>query len=206
MYDIPQIFLLGLAIGFTGALAPGPTLVATINASLKGDWTAGLRITFGHMIAETAIFLLIVLGFATIALPYTSVIAVVGGAALVVFGIMTVSGSRTAVLRAAPEEQASGPVVAGLMTSVANPYFWIWWLTIGSVMVLQGLEGGIILAGAFMIGHWSADASWYLVVSTGFSKGKTIFPDSVYRKAILCCGAFLILFGVYYLLTPVLHG
>jgi threonine/homoserine/homoserine lactone efflux protein len=66
MYDIAQIFLLGLAIGFTGALAPGPTLVATINASLVGDWTAGLRITFGHMIAETAIFILIVLGFAAV--------------------------------------------------------------------------------------------------------------------------------------------
>ena len=75
MYDIIQTFLLGLVIGLTGALAPGPTLVATINASVAGDWKIGPKVTAGHMIAEGVIFLLIVLGLATLALPYTSAIA-----------------------------------------------------------------------------------------------------------------------------------
>jgi hypothetical protein len=56
-----------------------------------------------------------------------------------------------------------------------------------------------------MIGHWSADTSRYLVVSTGFSRGKTLFSDAIYRKAILACGAFLVLFGIYYLLAPFIH-
>jgi len=60
------------------ALAPGPTLVATINASLTGNWATGLKITLGHVIIETAIFFLIILGLASIASPYTTAIAVVG--------------------------------------------------------------------------------------------------------------------------------
>ncbi len=66
MYDVLQTFLLGLVIGLTGALAPGPTLVATINASIAGDWKIGPKVTLGHMIAESIIFLLIVLGLATL--------------------------------------------------------------------------------------------------------------------------------------------
>ncbi|MDP3563767.1 MAG: LysE family transporter, partial [Methanoregula sp.] len=152
MYDIIQTFLLGLVIGLTGALAPGPTLVATINGSIAGDWKIGPKVTLGHMIAESVIFLLIVLGLATLALPYTTTIALIGGIALIVFGALTILGSRGATLNGPVTGTVSNPYLAGLVTSAANPYFWIWWLTIGSAMVIAGLAGGIFLAAVFMVG------------------------------------------------------
>ena len=66
-------------------------------------------------------------------------------------------------------------------------------------MVIAGLEGGLALAGAFMVGHWTADIAWYTFVSTGVSKGKTLFSDTVYQKIMGLCGIFLIIFGAYYL-------
>jgi len=198
MYDILQTFLLGLVIGLTGALAPGPTLVATINASVSGDWTTGPKVTAGHMIAECAIFLLIVLGLATIALPYTTAIAGIGGAALIAFGALTIAGSRGATLNSPVRGTVSNPYIAGLVTSVANPYFWIWWLTIGSAMVIAGLAGGLVLAAVFMVGHWCADLGWYTLVSGGVSRGRTILSDTSYRRIMAACGAFLFVFGAYY--------
>ncbi len=199
MYDVLQTFLLGLVIGLTGALAPGPTLVATINASIAGDWKIGPKVTVGHMIAESVIFLLIVLGLATLALPYTTIIALTGGTALIVFGVLTITGSRRASLNGPVTGTVSNPYLAGLVTSAANPYFWIWWLTIGSAMVIAGLTGGIVLAAVFMVGHWCADLGWFTLVSTGVSQGKTILSDSSYRRIMGVCGIFLILFGAYYL-------
>ena len=199
LYEIASTLVLGFLIGLTGALAPGPTLVATINASLAGNWTAGLKVTLGHIVIETAIFFLIVLGLASIASPYTTVIAVIGGIALVIFGIMTISGSRSASLSTAPEKIAVSPYMAGLLTSAANPYFWIWWLSVGSALLISSLEGGLILAVIFMIGHWGADASWYVFVSTGVAKGRTILSDTTYHRIMAACGVFLVLFGIYYL-------
>jgi threonine/homoserine/homoserine lactone efflux protein len=85
------------------------------------------------------------------------------------------------------------------MTSAANPYFWIWWLSIGSAMVIAGLEGGLILVLAFMFGHWTADTAWYTAVSTSVSKGRTILSETAYKKTIVICGIFLIIFGIYYI-------
>jgi threonine/homoserine/homoserine lactone efflux protein len=190
---------LGFLIGLTGALAPGPTLVATINASLAGNWTAGLKISLGHIIAETFVFFLIVVGLAGIATPYTAAVAVFGGIALVVFGIMTIAGSRTATLQSSGTQKVTSPYMAGLLTSAANPYFWIWWLSVGSALLIKSLEGGLLLAGIFMIGHWTADTSWYTFISTGISRGKRILSDTAYHRIMAACGIFLILFGIYYL-------
>ncbi len=202
--EILSTLVLGLLIGFTGALAPGPTLVATINASLRGDWTAGLKVSLGHIVIETAIFFLIILGLATIAQPYTTAIAVIGGIALIVFGIMTISGSRSASLGTAPETAAASPYMAGLLTSAANPYFWIWWLSVGSALLINALTGGLLLALVFMIGHWGADVSWYVFVSTGVAKGRTILSDTTYHRIMAACGVFLVIFGLYYLAGPFL--
>ena len=191
--------MLGFLIGLTGALAPGPTLVATINATLAGNWTAGLKISLGHVLAETGIFFLIILGLASVASPYTTAIAVVGGIALIIFGILTIAGSRTASLSPAPAQAVTSPYMAGLLTSAANPYFWIWWLSVGSALLIKSLAGGLILAVVFMLGHWSADVGWYTFISTGISKGRTIFADTTYHRIMAACGVFLVLFGLYYL-------
>ena len=204
--ELLSTLVLGFLIGLTGALAPGPTLVATINASLAGNWTAGLKVSLGHIIIETAIFFLIILGLAAVASPYTTAIAVIGGIALIIFGIMTISGSRTASLSTAPAKAAASPYMAGLLTSAANPYFWIWWLSVGSALLINALAGGFLLAVVFMIGHWGADVSWYVFVSTGVSKGRTILSDTTYHRIMAACGIFLVIFGLWYLAGPFLPG
>ena len=136
--------------------------------------------------------------------PYTTAIAVIGGIALIIFGILTIVGSRTASLSTAPAQAAANPYMAGLVTSAANPYFWIWWLSVGSALLISSLAGGLLLAVVFMIGHWGADVSWYVFVSTGVSKGKTILSDTTYHRIMAACGVFLVIFGLYYLAGPFL--
>jgi len=204
MYDILSMLLLGFIIGLTGALAPGPTLVATINASLSGSWTAGLRISLGHIIVELAIFLLILFGLATVARPYMTAIAIVGGLALILFGVLTLLGSRTASLETRKTPSTTGPVLAGVVSSAANPYFWIWWLSVGGAMVIAALAGGILPAAVFMIGHWAADTAWFTVVSAGVAKGVSVLTDTTYHRIMAACGLFLVAFGLYYLVQAVL--
>ena len=142
MFEIFQMFILGFVIGLTGALVPGPTLVATINASITSEWTTGLKVSLGHVVVELFLVILILLGLVTIALPYTSAIAGIGGIALMAFRALTIEGSRKATMRTTSTQTLASPYVAGFVTSAANPYFWIWLLSIGSAIVIAGLQGG----------------------------------------------------------------
>ncbi len=197
--EVIEILAMAFTIGLTGALAPGPTLVATVNSSLKSGWTAGPKVALGHALVELFVFLLIVLGLAAAAQQYSRFIAVLGGLALIAFGLFTVKGSRKASLTTPASNTAQNPYLAGVLTSAANPYFWIWWLSIGSAMVIDGLRGGLVLACLFMIGHWGADFGWYTLVSASLDNGRKVLSEVNYQRILALCGCFLIVFGLYYL-------
>ncbi len=213
MYTLQEMLLVAFAIGLTGALTPGPTLVATIRASVEYGWYAGPVITAGHCLVEFIVFILILLGLITIAGQYSGFISAFGGVALVIFGIMTILGSRTMSLSGVLMEGTGGAgtrggssadrgirqvFLSGVLTSLANPFFWVWWLSIGSAMVVAGLEGGFILGAAFLVGHWVADIAWYTVVSVTIHHGRTLLSDTWYRAINTLCGAFMAIFGIWF--------
>lgn len=196
---LAMTFSVGLTVGLTGALAPGPTLVATVNTSLKDGWLAGPKVAAGHATIEIVIFLLIVQGLAVAMQEYSRLIAFAGGLALIAFGILTVKGSKSATMASPENSSPSNPYLAGIVTSAANPYFWIWWLSVGSALVISGLQMGLAVAAVFMIGHWSADFGWYLLVSGSLDRGRSLLSQENYQRVLGLCGVFLVLFGLYYL-------
>jgi threonine/homoserine/homoserine lactone efflux protein len=199
MYEILETLAVAFAIGLTGALAPGPTLVAAVNSSLKDGWTAGPKIAAGHALVEILVFLFIVAGLASVMQQHSRTISIIGGLALIIFGIMTAKDSKTATLKAPQATVTGGALLAGAVTSAANPYFWIWWLSVGCSLVLSGLESGLIMAAAFMVGHWGADFGWYTLVSSSLDRGRSILSEKSYRRILGVCGIFLVCFGVYFL-------
>ena len=159
----------------------------------------GPKVAAGHALTEVVIFLLIVEGLAAAAEEHTGIVAFVGGSALILFGLLTLKGSKSATMEISEEGATSSPYLAGALTSVANPYFWIWWLSVGSALVLAQLRESLVLAMIFMIGHWGADFGWYTLVSTSLDRGRTLLSETNYRRTLALCGTFLVLFGASYL-------
>jgi threonine/homoserine/homoserine lactone efflux protein len=101
-------------------------------------------------------------------------------------------------------EAVANPYLAGILTSVVNPYFWIWWFSVGSMFVLDGLRGGLLLASIFMVGHWGADFGWYTLVAASFARGKSVLSVGRYRMVLAICGVCLIIFGLIFISKLVL--
>ncbi len=192
-----KLLAIGFLIGLTGAVVPGPMLFATIEASLRRGWIAGPLIVLGHAAVEVLICGVILLGFSIANDIVFDIVSLVGGGALIIFGMMMLRSSRNATFDVKTGITGS-PVVAGALTSVSNPYFLVWWLTIGNSMVMDGLRIGVVAALLFIIGHWIADIVWYVSVSIISSRGGKLMSDHTYRTFLAGCGVFLLCFGAYY--------
>ena len=86
-------------------------------------------------------------------------------------------------------------MLAGIVFSVSNPIWIIWWVTVGMGFVMQSLQFGVIGLLSFYFGHILADLSWYSFVSFSVSAGRRLCPPMLYRIVFIACGVALLCLG-----------
>ncbi len=202
------IFTGAFAVALSGALIPGPMLTVTVFHSLKTGFRAGPLVTLGHAAAELTLLALIILGLGGI-LARPAVMRVVftaGGLLLIVTAafMLKASNNLSLEIKSPGDSSAGGPFLSGLITSVSNPTWTLWWVTIGITYLTKALEHGPAGIAAFFSGHILADFGWYGFISLAVSRGKSRISPGAYRKFISVCGAALGCFGAWFLLQGVL--
>ena len=200
---LAETFGLGFIIGLTGAVPPGPMLVVVIESSLKHGWQAGPLAVLGHVFVETAILFVIALGFTSIvsAQELSKPVGIIGGLVLVCFGILTIWKMKSSASLENGKKaryRNLSTISAGALSSMSNPYFWLWWLTVGTMLVVSTLSFGIIGAVLFIAGHWCADLAWYSAVSISLYHGKKVLTPGTIKIALVSCGIFMVLFGAWF--------
>ncbi len=200
--SIPALFSIGFVLGLTGAMAPGPLLTVTISESARRGGIVGPLMVLGHGILELVLLLSIVFGLGTLLHNplLFAFISFAGGLVLVWMGVETIRGLKHYSLAA---EVQSGrrlhPVLSGIIVSVSNPYWFIWWLTIGMGYVMFARTLGAVGILAFFAGHISSDLAWYSFVSYGIQLGGKYFKTKVVKVILFVCSLFLVFFGLYFL-------
>jgi threonine/homoserine/homoserine lactone efflux protein len=188
------------AISLTGVIAPGPVTAVTISKGMSRKG-AGALVAAGHGMVEMPMIALIWLGFATVlAAPGVKMaVGVAGGVVLIWMGV--------GMLRTRPQaydarrEVASGCVLAGLSTTLANPYWLVWWATVGAALVASASAWGVWGVVAFAVAHWLCDLGWLSIVSWGVFSSRRFWTPTVHRTLLLMCGVVLLGFGVYFIVS-----
>lgn len=209
------IFLTSFIVGLSGALMPGPVLTATISHTLQRGFWAGPWVVLGHGVLELTLVLALFYGIGSVIQQpvVLGIMGVTGGIILIWMGAGMLYQAPHLSFSTAIQPNPITPRVstparwyrlshhpagAGLLTSLSNPYWALWWATIGLGYV--GLAQGLGVAGivSFYGGHILSDLVWYSLVSWGFAWGRAFISDKLYRKLIFGCGLFLIGFGLYF--------
>ncbi|MBM4285493.1 MAG: lysine transporter LysE [Deltaproteobacteria bacterium] len=185
----------------SGALMPGPLLTATVGEAARRGFWAGPLIIVGHGLLELALVVLLLAGLG-IWLHQPLVLGLVGLSGAVVLGCMglgLLKASRFSRLDLTGAAAAGPhPVIAGVLLSLANPYWLIWWLTIGLGYVMFSAKYGWPGVFMFFCGHLLADFAWYSLVSGAVAQGRQFISDRVYRGFLAGCAVFLLGFGLYF--------
>ncbi|MGO9137689.1 MAG: LysE family transporter [Syntrophales bacterium] len=201
MWELITIFASSFIIAFSGAMMPGPLLTATISESSQRGFIAGPLLIAGHGILEIILLAALVLGLA----PFLqrndvfAVVAIAGGVILLwlALGMFRALPKLTLLLNAGKAKSGS-LVMNGAIMSIANPYWIVWWATIGFGYVIYSWSFGIVGLIFFFTGHILADFVWYSAISSAVGKGRHLFTDGFYRWVIGTCAVVLILFACYF--------
>jgi len=192
------LFLLyAVGISLSGVMLPGPLTEATIAKGYNSQ-NAGFLIGLGHAIVELPIILLIYFGFARfIAAPEVKIIVgVLGGILLIVMGAMIIRTLGRNLSKAL--DLPYNPLVTGIVMTGANPYFFLWWATIGLALIATAATFGITGLIVFVVLHWLCDIGWEQVISITVFKTKHLWTDGVQKIVFGVCAAVLIGFGIWF--------
>lgn len=208
---LPAVFGVALATGFSGAVVPGSLLAVVVTESLRCGWVAGPVLMIGHGTLELIAVALLVTGLIRFARSdrVRGVIGVVGGLVLLYLGYLTVRIPGEAAAQALRTGGAgswaadSWLELAGLggLMSMANPYWWLWWATIGVAHVGWATRRGAVGGGAYFVGHILADVTWYCAVAAALAAGRALFSAGALRGIYVVCGAFLVALGLVFVLA-----
>jgi threonine/homoserine/homoserine lactone efflux protein len=198
------LFMLSVvAISLSGVMSPGPLFAVTI-AKASGDRKAGPLISLGHGIVEFPLMFLIYFGlnwvFTLTAVQKT--ISLVGGSVMIFMGVQMLRTRKESV------EQSSmlrhGPLVSAILATGANPYFILWWATIGAALVTNAALFGLVGFLIFAMTHWSCDLLWNTLVSITVFKSKRFWTHNVRNIIFSFCFLMLTGFGVWFIVSTIL--
>jgi threonine/homoserine/homoserine lactone efflux protein len=217
MDTLTGIVITSFLVGLSGAMMPGPVLSITIGETAyrlrtPGGWVRGALvgplIVLGHGLLEILLVLGISLGLGAV-LAHQSIlgaIGVVGGAVLTGMAWGMLRGLRGLSLQGeAPARARRSPVLAGILTTASNPYWTLWWATIGLGYIGLSQRFGPAGLVAFYLGHICSDLAWYSLVSGTLAAGGELLTDRVYRGLVGACAVFLLGFGVYFGYAGAIH-
>lgn len=205
-----ELGLAAFVIAFTGAMMPGPLLTVAIEHTVRRGGASAMLLLVGHALLEALLLLGLAFGLNKVLLlpAVTAGLSLVGGAFLVWMGggmLLDVVRGRLRLALDAEQGPSSrlGPVLRGAAVSLSNPYWAIWWATIGLKLASDAIRIGPLAVGSFFVGHEAADFAWYAVVVATVSSGRRFISDRVYRWIIGGCAVLLLYLGVTFVVGGV---
>ena len=201
MIQIIEFAILVIIISASGVMSPGPLFAANITYGLRQGVKAGIKIAIGHSIVELPLVILLGIGVFSLEIfpEFRTIISIFGAITLFGFAgiqITTVLKKKKNILN----KPKQGPIVTGILLSALNPFFIVWWLTIGFKLISDAMLiwafAGILIV--FVLHIWM-DFAWLGITAFLASKSKGIISNTNYKIIMLALSVVLIYFGITFL-------
>ena len=200
MIQIIEFTILVIIISASGVMSPGPLFAANITYGLREGVKSGIKIAIGHSIVELPLVILLGIGAFSLEIfpEFRTIISIFG--ALTLFGFAAIQiktiMKKEKYISIKPKQ---GPIVTGILLSALNPFFIIWWITIGFKLISDAMMiwafAGILIV--FVLHIWM-DFAWLGITAFLASKSRKVLSNRNYRIMILGLSININLFWNYF--------
>ena len=207
-----------ILVSTSGVLSPGPLFFINLLYGSKYGSFVGLKIASGHAIVEFP--LIIALSYSLYSFSNTlhlsdiifKFIGLTGGVFLLLFSMLQIISiikdkSRYSQTITNPKFNIKNSILVGFIFTLLNPFFLVWWLTIGSKLISDSIINFGIIEGISIIfvSHIWMDYFWLWFTSFMINKGKSVIKEKVYRLFVFAISVILGIYGMYLLFTSLIR-
>lgn len=191
-----EFSIITLIISLSGVMAPGPMSAVTINHGTHSR-LAGLKVATGHAIIELPVIFALLFGIKIIE-PFTDIttyITLAGSIVLCILATLTLKSLRNNNTTI----QSYTPMVDGIILSAFNPYFYVWWLTVGLSLIQKAIIFGATGLALFSVLHLACDYIWLFLLSIISFAGSS-FLGTRFKAAVGIITVFMLYgFGLFFM-------
>lgn len=189
-------------ISFSGVMTPGPLFAVTVAKGLESK-ISGALISLGHGIIEFPLMLLILLGLTPfLASDLTQkIIGLIGGFIMIYIGLRSI---RLEIQTGENVATKNSALLAGIVATAANPYFLLWWATVGTTLIINAISFGFIGFLIFAIVHWLCDFAWNNCVAIAVFKSKRFLTAKAYKLIFGFCFIVFVGFGAWFIISALI--
>jgi threonine/homoserine/homoserine lactone efflux protein len=201
MQDLISLAVAVVATSASGVLAPGPLFFATLSRGSNGGLRTGLRVSLGHASVELPLVVSLALGISVFI--ETTLLSIIlgfaGGVVLLILGATQLRFRRAASRNEGTRSGFGRPFLIGVSLTLLNPFFILWWLTVGLKLIVDAFAlaalGGVLF---MFVTHIWMDFAWLGFVAYSGLRGQRLLGGKWFTRVIRALGIVLIMYGIYF--------
>jgi len=190
--DILTSLTAGLVLGLSAGFSPGPMLALVIGETLSGGLKDGLRVAAAPLITDGPIILAGTLLLARLGQSDTvlGLVSLAGGLYLVKLGVESFKAPKNGA--GAP---ASNALKKAVLANFLNPNPYLFWLTVGSPLIIAGARHGVMGPAAFLAGFYFCLVGAKAGIALASARSRAFLQGRGYRIVLGALGVALLVFA-----------
>ncbi len=198
MTDSIQFFASGVLLGLAAGVSPGPLVALVLSETLLHGRKAGLMVSAAPAVTDVPIIFLSlsVLSCVTHSNLFLGGISLAGS---LFIGHLAYKNMSLKAVSLSIQDAKGKALRRGVMTNLLSPHPYLFWLTIGSPILMKAHERGLDVAVSFVIGFYLLliGSKMLLAVLVGISR--QFLQGRAYRVLIRTTGLILMGFAILFL-------
>ena len=187
---------IGIILGLSAGLAPGPLLTLVFSETLQNGIKSGIKIAVAPLITDLPIVLLAVFVVGELSQFdfILGLISLMGGFMVLYLGYENI---RVTGLKLEITELKSKSLLKGVIVNFLSPHPYLFWFSIGAPMTVKAAGISYMAAFSFIFGFYLLQIGSKLVIAILVAKTRFLLNKKIYIYIMRLLGTILCILAFY---------
>lgn len=194
-----QIIFIGIVLGLTAGISPGPMLTLVITQTIKHNKKEGIKIALTPLITDFPIILVTALLFSKLSEfnIILGIISFVGATFIAFLGYESFSSKGFIISN---EEFKSNSLKKGIVTNFLNPHPYLFWATVGAPYIFKAAETNIFSSVIFLFCFYLFLVGSKIMLAILVARSKVLINNKIYNVLMKILGLAMFAFSVLFII------